>query len=58
MQETKTLIQHIAPTLAAALDSPFKDVAIQFLIDNLINKDGVPENGNTIDVSKSLLGGA
>ncbi len=38
MKETKALLQHIAPTLASALEGPFAGAATKFIIDNLVGE--------------------
>lgn len=54
MQHIKAVIQHIAPTLASALEGPFTNVATKFIIDNLTS-DSNSDNRDPINIISELL---
>ncbi len=54
MRDIRSLIQHIAPTLSAALGGPFAGVALKFITDNLAG-DGISDNRNPKELIKDLL---
>lgn len=53
MKKIKSLIQHIAPTLAAALGGPFAGVATKFIADKLIG-DSKKEQGFAGNIEQVL----
>ncbi len=54
MKGKGSVIQHIAPTLASALNGPFVGVANKFVIDNLLEKGG-DENKKCEEIIEDLL---
>lgn len=54
MTTTKKLIQHVSPTLSAALGGPFAGVALKFIKDNIAGDD-IDDGRSTEDIVKSLL---
>jgi len=54
MTKVKPIIQQIAPSLAAALDTPFADFATKFITDRLI-KDGKVDDTGDLETTLSKL---
>ncbi len=54
MKNMKSIIQHLAPTLASALSGPFSGVANKFIVDNFISEE-LTDDKSTEEIVDELL---